>query len=73
MERGEWAETEKLGDVVGPAAIWSDVTTDAGDKGGLAHPASQEKFKEGAGRGGAVGVTRVKPDWPMWSKADEKL
>ena len=70
---------ERLGDVVGAAAIWSDLTTDAGDKEGLAHPASQEKFKGGAGkwkggggRGCAVGVTRVKPDWPMWQKADEK-
>ena len=64
------AEMERLGDVGGLAAIWSDLTTDAGDKEGLAHPASQEKFKGGAGRGGgeggAVGVTRVKPDWPMW-------
>ena len=72
MEEEE-AEMERLGDVVGPAAaIWSDLTTDAGDKRGLAHPASQEKFKGGAGRGGAVGVTRVKPDWPMRSKAEEK-
>ena len=59
---------ERLGDVGGAAAIWSDLTTDAGDKGGLAHPASQEKFKGGAGErvGSAVGLTRVKPDWPMW-------
>ena len=47
----ERVEMERLGDVVGAAAIWSDLTTDAGDKEGLAHPASQEKFKGGAGRG----------------------
>ena len=56
---------ERLGDAVGPAAIWSDLTTDAGDKEGLAHPASQEKFKGGAGRwtgvcgGGNEGKTRL--------------
>ena len=57
-----------LGLVAALPAIWSDLTTDAGDKGGLAHPASQEKFKGGAGGGGGggVGVMRVKPDWPMW-------
>ena len=61
---------ERLGDAVGPAAIWSDLTTDAGDKEGLAHPASQEKFKGGAGKwkggrgtgvcgGGNEGKTRL--------------
>ena len=58
---------ERLGDVGGLAAIWSDLTTDAGDKGGLAHPASQEKFKGSAGRegeergcgGGNEGETRL--------------
>ena len=65
MVRGG-AEMERLGDAVGPAAIWSDLTTDAGDKEGLAHPASQEKFKGGAGRwkdgvcgGGNEGKTRL--------------
>ena len=38
-----------LGLVAALPPIWADLTTDAGDKRGLAHPASQEKFKGGAG------------------------
>ena len=62
MKGGSEGRNGEIGGCWWTGAIWSDLTTDAGDKGGLAHPASQEKFKGGAGRGcggGNEGETRL--------------